>query len=224
MIDIKDTSSVFQLAFGLNAVIMVIFKNSYQKRKEFLDYMASEIQKHVGNSNIENQYLLNCYPPYKKIKYAFYFFIVLSISSILCSFCYLVEAALVPDLKISENIFIALSVILILVNPILYYFYEFTLNSSISIIKEKSVITKDDAIFMSKFMNILSESKESDEILSKKLRETEKLIFRSKISRIKYKLKTNPFLHPLKWYKNREMEKYVNIILEEEKRAQMKDN
>ena len=35
MIDIKDTSSVFQLAFGLNAVIMVIFKNSYQKRKEF---------------------------------------------------------------------------------------------------------------------------------------------------------------------------------------------
>ena len=52
MIDIKDTSSIFQLAFGLNAVILVIYQNSYQKRKELLDYVASEIKKHDKNANI----------------------------------------------------------------------------------------------------------------------------------------------------------------------------
>lgn len=216
MIDIKDTSSVFQLAFGLNAVIMIIFKNSYQKRKEFLDHIGSEIKKHVRTSNIENQFLLSSYPTYKKIKYIFFFFIVLSIFSILCSFYYLVAAVLEPTLKMSEDLFLTLSVFLILINPILYYFYEVMLDLLISLIKDKSKITKDTAIQMSKVMNMISKNREFNNEISEKLQKTNKLIFESKIKSFQYKLKTNPFLHPLKWYKKREMKRYVNMILEEE--------
>lgn len=216
MIDIKDTSSIFQLAFGLNAVILVIYQNSYQKRKELLDYVASEIKKHDKNAVIENDYILNSFPSYKIIKYLFFFFIFLSISSILCSFYFLVEAVLEPESKMCENLFIFLSVFLILVNPILYYIYKVILDSLISLVEDRTTITKDLAIYMSKMMNIIKIDRETMKAFSKISHEANKIIFRSKIRRFKNKLNTNPFLHPLKWYRNRKMKKYCDEILKEE--------
>lgn len=216
MIEIKDTSSVFQLAFGLNAVMMVIYNNSYQKRKELLDYVSSEIHKHVKNTNIENEYILNSFPTYKKIKYLFFFFILLSFFSILCSFYYLVIAVVEPKLEMCENLFISLSVFLILVNPILYYFYRVLLNSLISLIKDKSTITKQKAIYMSIAMNAIKKNRESNKAISKLLYEANKIIFRSKIRRFRDSLNTNPILHPVKWYKDREMKKFINEILNEQ--------
>lgn len=216
MIDIKDTSSIFQLAFGLNAVILAIYQNSYQKRKELLDYVASEIKKHDKNANIENDYILNSFPSYKIIKYLFFFFIFLSISSILCSFYFLVEAVLEPESKMCENLFIFLSVFLILVNPILYYIYKVLLDSLISLVKDKTTITKDLAIQMSKMMNLISKNRESNKAFSKVAYELRKNIFSNRIRRFKDKLNKNPFLHPIKWYKDREMKRFCDEILKEE--------
>lgn len=216
MIDIKDTSSIFQLAFGLNAVILVIYQNSYQKRKELLDYVASEIKKHDKNAIIENEYILNNFPSYKKIKYLFFFFISLSFFSILCSFYFLVKAVLEPESEMCENLFIFLSVFLILINPVLYYIYKIILDSLISLVKDKTTITKDTALYMSKSMNVISKNKESNKVFSKGLYELDKKIYSNKIRRLKNKLNKNPFLHPIKWYKDREMKNFCDGILKEE--------
>ena len=216
MIDIKDTSSIFQLAFGLNAVILVIYQNSYQKRKELLDYVASEIKKHDKNAVIENDYILNSFPSYKKIKYLFFFFISLSFFSILCSFYFLVEAVLEPESEMCENLFIFLSVFLVLVNPVLYYIYKVILDSLISLVKDKTTITKDTAIYMSIAMNMISEDRESNKASSKVEYELQKNFFSNRIRRFKDKLNKNPFLHPIKWYKDREKKKFRDEILKEE--------
>ena len=215
MIEIKDTSSVFQLAFGLNAVILVIYQNSYQKRKELLDYVTLEIKKHYKNVNIENEYILNSFPSYKKIKYLFFFFISLSFLSILCSFYYLVKAVLEPESEMCENLFIFLSTFLILVNPVLYYIYKVILDSLISLIKDKNTITKDTAIYMSESMNSLSKYKESKKAFSKVAYELNKIFFRRRLERFKNKLNNNPFLHPIKWYENREMRKFSDEMFKE---------
>ena len=97
-----------------------------------------------------------------------------------------------------ENFFIFLSVFLILITPVFYYIYKVILDSLISLVKDKTIITKDTAIYMSKAMNIMSKNRESNKAFSKAAYELQKKLFSNRIRKFKDKLNKNPFLHPIK--------------------------
>ncbi len=69
---------------------------------------------------------------------------------------------------------------------------------------------------MSKSMNVISKYKESNKAFSKLSYELDKKIFSNKIRRFKNKLITNPFLNPIKWYKDREMKKFRDEMFKDE--------
>jgi hypothetical protein len=141
MIAISDTSTMYQLAFGLNIVAGYWLINFFSAREEFWEKFHELSKSHLSSDELASinlyQALVVMFPKFKILNEVLCIAVMLySIISVLACFAMLVLAAVVPDGKMNAIIFIVASVDLEIANPIGYYFFNHYYKNQLSLYLE----------------------------------------------------------------------------------------
>ena len=100
--ELSNTSSIFQLALGVNAVFAVLLNHYFRIRSELVSTFAAQLREHnpdfsaVGREKHVAKYLFRATIGYKVVHFFFIGCLILTLISALVSFYFLLKAALFP--------------------------------------------------------------------------------------------------------------------------------
>lgn len=215
MINLQDTTTIFQLAFGINAVMLAIINKQDEHKNRLINLLVSKMLKYepsftATTKEVKNA-LLETFKYHKYFKITFYIVLIISFSSVICSFCFLISAAVNPTTKIDSLAFIVLSTFLILINPIIYYFYHNFLNKVIQVFEDKTSISETDTSSILLYIKIKKEQAEFDKLIL----QSYEAHWKYKINKLKNFFVFHPIFHPIRWLKSKLLEKEINKIIKE---------
>ena len=133
----KDTSTIFQLAFGLNLVAGMWIKNFSAARELVWDKYISTISEIVPEKELESKNLYKAletlFPDFKTMTN--YCLLIVGYSAVTVFLCFvaLLNAVILPEKIINPYMFIFMSSIILIFNPILYYWFNSYYKSRLSL-------------------------------------------------------------------------------------------
>jgi hypothetical protein len=132
---LSNTSTIFQLAFALNAVCAVLVKHYINQTNDVSISLTEKLKQYKPDFLIEGRerrlwrYLFLSMPSYRFVRYLFIYSVIAAVFSVTIFFYYLLQASLYPNELMSIHLFIFLSVLTIIINPIYFSFFTIYLNS-----------------------------------------------------------------------------------------------
>lgn len=146
--ELQYTISIFQLAFGVNAVFVWLLDHHTVIKNKIVEDFLIKVNAYEPNfltkenSKFLTTYISKTVRGYKIVKAFFIILFIVALSSCGISIFCLLYAALHPQKKISPGLPVVLSIIFIIVNPILYFVYIKASNKIASVIKDKMELTE----------------------------------------------------------------------------------
>jgi hypothetical protein len=126
---LSNTSTIFQLSFGVNAVCAVLINGYLNQTRELVIAFTDKIKQHKPDFSIEGktnrfrEFLFRSMPGYRLVRRLFICSISLAVCSIIISFYYLVKAALYPNCLIKSHYFLFIAIVTIIINPTVYFVF-----------------------------------------------------------------------------------------------------
>jgi len=130
MVELAHTSAIFGLAFVVNAMFIVVLNVYLKNKKELYTIVRKKIVEHQkGISHIDSSHLQSAIyksvPRFKKFNgYFFLTCLALCTWSLATSFYFLLLAAIDPKATMDVGVFIILSIVFIIANPIVYFLFQ----------------------------------------------------------------------------------------------------
>lgn len=125
---IKDTSTIFQLAFGLNLVSGIWISNFFEARtlfwKEFENTLSEVVPPDQFNNPNLFRILESVFPDFKRMTDYSLLVVVYSALTVIFCFLALIMAVIDPTKELNIYMFILMSTFFLIMNPILYYFFN----------------------------------------------------------------------------------------------------
>ena len=140
--ELANTSSIFQLALGVNAVFAVLLNHYLRYKNELVRTFAARLNEYSPSFNAKGRekhiakYLFRATIGYKVIHFYFIVCVVFALGSAAVSFYFLLRAALVPKDYIPNKLLILLSIVT-LVNPVLYFCFFKASELFLNLIRER---------------------------------------------------------------------------------------
>lgn len=144
--ELQFTSSIFQLAFGLNAVFVVLLNRYLTLRTDLTDEFIRKLNAHnpaldlAGKRKHVTKYLFRTMVGYRAFNTFLFFCIVLALFSSGVSLYFLLKAALDPTEEISSTLVTWLTLGFVVVNPVLYFAFLRASDWFLSAVKTRLVI------------------------------------------------------------------------------------
>ncbi len=203
---IKDTTTIFQLAFGLNLISGIWISNFFEARTLFWKEFENTISEVVPPDQYNNPNLFrileSVFPDFKKM--TDYCLLVVAYSSVTVIICFLalIMAIIDPTKELNMYMFILMSTFFLLVNPILYYFFNNYYKNHLSISLEVIArFTKENP----QLILLLANSNDYDEITEKLKKDIEAISRDVKLTLLK--LRISEFFFKAKLYLEKVYEK-----------------
>jgi len=127
IIQLSNTSTIFQLSFGINAIFALVVNHCLKQKKDLMIIFVNKIESHEGSSSVEGKkkyfakYLFRLLVSHRFIYNFFCFRMILASASVFASYCFHLRAAEYPSEEIPRFNLFYLSAIMLLGNPIIYY-------------------------------------------------------------------------------------------------------
>lgn len=150
--ELQYTSSIFQLALGVNGVFAFLINHFLSVRHNVVEGFVAKVAEHIPSSDLgqKKRYLRKFI--YRsahgyRLFYSF-FIIVIALATVsgAASFYYLHRAAIHPTEAISNSYFTSLSIALLVVNPILYFAFYRSSEWYLRIVNEYIVFSPEEAL------------------------------------------------------------------------------
>jgi hypothetical protein len=147
---IQFTSSIFQLAFGVNAVFVILLNHYLGLKASLTEDFIRKLQELDpsllldGKRKHLTKYLIRAMVWYRIFNAYFLFCIALAVISCAVSVYYLLQAALVPDEKISSVLLTTLTYIFLVANPILYFVFLRSSEWFLSVVQSRLKLKQED--------------------------------------------------------------------------------
>jgi hypothetical protein len=128
-VNLSNTSSIFQLAIGVNAVFAVLLNQYLNHKKRIVHLFINKIKDHKPNFSPTGKekhiadYTFHSMPGFRLFKRFFILCSVMSSSSVLISFYCLLLGAFNTNYIITSGWLIFLSMLTIIINPIIYFIF-----------------------------------------------------------------------------------------------------
>ncbi|HCE3037112.1 hypothetical protein [Vibrio parahaemolyticus] len=126
--ELTNTLTIAQLAFGVNAVIGFMLTRYFNEISSFTEKgsrFIGEHKVHEASFDVEEDDLIKALervlPEFKIISRIYLIVMFYSFLCVIVSFSALILASLYPALDVSSFVFVLISFILVLLNPCLYY-------------------------------------------------------------------------------------------------------
>lgn len=148
--ELQYTSSIFQLALGVNGVFAFLINHFLSIRNRLVtEFMAKVTQLDPNIQLSERRRYLVKYLYRSMAGYRFFhafFLVAISVAAIsgALAFYYLLRAALAPTEIISDGYLTFLTAVMLLLNPIIYFTFYRASESLLSAVKEKMKIRPED--------------------------------------------------------------------------------
>jgi hypothetical protein len=200
--ELQYTSSIFQLAFGVNAVFALLLNHYFSLRAKLTDEFIRKLKTHNpalsldGKQKHITKYLFRAIGGYRIFHAYFIFCIVVAIVSSGVSLCYLLQAALAPTAKISSTILAVLTIGFLIISPILYFVFLRASDWFFLLVTNRA-IQKEDVSLVEKCMEL----SEMHDMASEMIAEAQILVWQSKKRRLIESLKvhTEFLIHPVRF-------------------------
>ncbi|MCM5511657.1 MULTISPECIES: hypothetical protein [Vibrio] len=198
----KDASTVFQLAFGLNLVAGLWIKNYSSAREQFWKKFENTVShiapEHDLNSPNLFKALETLLPDFKLMTNYCLLMIVYSAFTVLLCFFALLNPVIDPLKTINPYMFVFMSTVFLLINPVLYYLFNDYYKTRLAIyceVLEAFVKDSPELIFLvAEGHDSLQENKELSDEIQVELRKVKLLELalsaREFIARVRGKIKT----------------------------------
>jgi hypothetical protein len=176
-IALANTTTILQLAFGLNGVIAVLI-NEYSRKSEHITALfIDKLRLHKPNFSIGErqerfeEYLFGSMPGYRFVRRLFVLSISLSIISIIFSFYYLIQAAINPKETISCEIlsceiFVVCATMMVIVNPAIFAMFRFVSDMQIWGVEYKISVSSTIVGLLEGYLEWPEQKKQIDAIVS----------------------------------------------------------
>ncbi len=141
--ELANTSSIFQLALGVNAVFAVLLNHYLRYKNELVRTFAARLNEYSPSFNAKGRekhiakYLFRATIGYKVIHFYFIVCVVFALGSAAVSFYFLLRAALVPKDYIPNKLLILLSIVTLVINPVLYFCFFKASELFLNLIRER---------------------------------------------------------------------------------------
>ncbi|EJG0186811.1 hypothetical protein DC894_RS23815 [Vibrio parahaemolyticus] len=126
--ELSNTLTIAQLAFGVNAVIGFMLTRYFNEISSFTEAgsrFIGEHKVHEASVDVEEEDLIKALervlPELKIVSKVYLIVMFYSFLCVIASFSVLIIASLYPALDVSSFVFVLISFILVLLNPCLYY-------------------------------------------------------------------------------------------------------
>jgi len=212
-VKISDTSSIFQLALGVNAVFAILLNHYLSQRNNLLKLFAEKIQEHkpdfhiAGKEDFLIKYMSNSMAGYRFFNKYFIVCAIISASSIMFSFYWLLQAAIYPTWVISARAFVFVSTVLIIVNPVVYFSFFKLTETLLLALRTKFTIK-------SQYIPFIEDSIDTYELIERAnniIINSKRYGFNKKIEAIKSRVHNTLkiLLHPIDCLKKRRTERFI---------------
>jgi hypothetical protein len=148
-VSFKDASTVFQLAFGLNLVAGLWINNFSSAREQFWKKFESIILDQVDNNDLKSSNLFKAietlFPDFKMMTTYCLVMVAYSGFTVLLCFIALINPVIAPLESMNPYMYVFISTLFVIVNPILYYLFNNYYKSRLTIyIEVLEIVIKDD--------------------------------------------------------------------------------
>lgn len=220
---LSNTATIFQLAFGLNAVCAILINRYLAQRSKVISAYVDRIKVLKPEFSIDGKeeslkrVMAKAMPGYRLLKKFFVFCISLAALSLVTSFLFLLAAAIRPDNEVSDSIFALLAFILVITNPAIYYIFFVLLDMLLEGVNKRMEINLASVESLELFLGdeeLLAEVETL--LLNTRMESLAQKFFRWKA---KFLNALNKLLHPIEtfetWRKMKLREKLVQKALRE---------
>ena len=145
----KDASTVFQLAFGLNVVAGLWINNFSSAREQFWKKFESIILNQVDNKDLKSPNLFKAletlFPDFKMMTTYCLVMVAYSGFTVFLCFIALINPVIAPLETMNPYMYVLISTVFLIVNPILYYLFNNYYKNRLTIyIQVLETVIKDD--------------------------------------------------------------------------------
>ncbi|QSX35340.1 hypothetical protein JYB87_09195 [Shewanella avicenniae] len=126
--ELSNTLTIAQLAFGVNAVIGFMLTRYFNEINSFTEAgsrFIGEHKVHEASFDVEEDDLIKAVervlPDFKMISRVYLIIMFYSLLCVIVSFSVLIIASLYPALDVSSVVFVLISFVLVVLNPFIYH-------------------------------------------------------------------------------------------------------
>ncbi|ACX95805.1 hypothetical protein [Halothiobacillus neapolitanus] len=199
---LQYTSSIFQLALGVNAVFGILLNHYFSVRAQLVVDFTQKLKDHNPDISFDvkqkhlTKYLFRTMRGYRLFNTYFILCVALAVLSGGASFYYLLQSALAPAEPISSELLTVLAIILLVVTPAVYFSFFRASDWFLLLIRERLAFHAGEELLI----KLSIETSEFLKSMDEKLAEAEILRWRLQKQRIISAIKscTEPILHPIR--------------------------
>jgi hypothetical protein len=213
---LSNTTSIFQLALGVNAVFAIVLNHYLRHKKEIVATVADKLKQHNAEFSVKGKerhlikYLYRATVGYRVFHVYFLSCLLLSILSVSISFYYLLKAALHPTDEISALWLTFLSIVTLLLNPVVYFLFFRLSEWFLFAVREHLEIEADSAQLIEICVSV-SEMIETSKLLIARSQLSSEVL-KIKEAKITIKRIGIPLIHPIRYLRKRKLDKEINEV------------
>lgn len=197
-IELQYTSSIFQLAIGLNAVFPLLSSHYSRLKREMVVIVLEELRRHEPEfasrgkeKHIEN-FMFDAMFGYRAFRWFTRLCMVLSMLSLLVSFGFLLEAATHHDSQISERLLTFLACSMILFSPTIYYLFVRGSEWFISEVRKRLDFDEIDVEALKISISAQELGDWASEVVERSQLEAYKILVKSRLGSIRHRIGALP--------------------------------
>jgi|GEM_PF-2189801 len=220
MILLDKTTSILQIAFGINFIFGYLLINFISLKEELINTFIQEITSHFPNFNLTDKkpvvnVLLSLNKVYRVMNLLFVFSFIIAFLNTVTAFILLYKAAVSPELaSIKQSYFLVICIWMLFISPTIYWLTKAILEKLIERSKKEQLSYPE--------ANQVIETLKLTENISDSTRLIDKLYVEYKIScmksRIRHSIRTiQKVMHPIKYYQDKKLQQEIEDIISNSK-------
>lgn len=200
---LQYTSSIFQLALGVNAVFAILLNQYLAVRAKLVDEFIQKLKNHNPSLSLDGKqkhlikYLFRAMRGYRVINAYFILCVVLAVFSGGISLYYLLRSALAPTEEIASWLLTALTLGFLAANPVLYFGFLRVCDWLLLQVKNNLTIQADHVSLIEQSIELSELCDSANEIIAKAHIHAWEFKKRRLIEAFKYR--TEPIIHPIRF-------------------------
>jgi len=202
---LQYTSSIFQLALGVNAVFAILLNQYLAVRAKLVDEFVLKLKNHNPSLSLDGKqkhlikYLFRAMRGFRVINAYFILCVVLAVFSGGVSLYYLLQSALAPNEEIASWLLTTLTLGFLVANPVLYFGFLRASDWLLLQVKNNLTIQADCVSLVGESIEISKLCDSADEMIAKAQIIAWGFKKRMLIEAIKYR--TEPIIHPIRFFR-----------------------